>query len=117
MTQRGMFVDGVTYAVVARNMAQGVGSFWKPAFSATVYPEFYEQPPLGVGLQALAFALFGDHLAVERIFSVVVFAVHALLIVAIWRLLLPRRYDVIPLFFWILPAAVTWAVVNNMLEN
>jgi 4-amino-4-deoxy-L-arabinose transferase-like glycosyltransferase len=117
MTQRGMFLDGVTYAVVARNMADGVGSLWKPAFSATVYHEFYEQPPLGMGLQALAFAILGDHLAVERIYSVVVFGLHAILIVAIWRLLLPRRYDFLPLFFWILPAAVTWAVVNNMLEN
>ena len=31
--QRGMFLDGVTYAVVARNMADGVGTFWAPSFS------------------------------------------------------------------------------------
>jgi 4-amino-4-deoxy-L-arabinose transferase-like glycosyltransferase len=115
--QRGMFLDGMTYAVVSRNMALGIGSFWSPSLSATVYAQFFEQPPLGLGLQAAAFWLFGDHFAVERIFSLIVFALHALLIAAIWRRLLPPAYDWLPLLFWALPAVVTWSVVNNMLEN
>lgn len=115
--QRGMFLDGMTYAVVSRNMALGIGSFWSPSLSATAYAQFFEQPPLGLGLQAAAFWLFGDHFAVERAFSLVVFALHALLIAAIWRRLLPVAYDWMPLLFWALPAVVTWSVVNNMLEN
>ena len=117
MTQRGMFLDGITYAVVARNMAMSAGTFWKPFYTATVYPEFYEQLPLAMGLQSLAFRAFGDHFAVERVYSVTVFLLHALVIVGMWRLVLPARYDSLPLFFWVLPSVVTWAVINNALEN
>lgn len=117
MTQRGMFLDGVTYAVVARNLAIGLGSFWRPFYTSTVYPEFYEQLPLAMALQSLFFRMFGDHAAVERCYAVVVFLVHALLVVSIWRLVLPKRYDSLPIFFWLLPSVVTWSVINNTLEN
>jgi hypothetical protein len=39
MTSRGMFGDGLLYATIARNMSLGVGSFWKPAMSATSYTD------------------------------------------------------------------------------
>ena len=42
----GMFMDGTMYASISRNLAQGLGSFWKLYFSATLYPEFHEHPPL-----------------------------------------------------------------------
>ena len=115
--QRGMFVDGMTYAVVARNMALGVGDFWSPSLSATVYQHFFEQPPLGMGLQAIAFAVAGDHFAVERAFSLLVFGANAVLIAALWRRLHPAGYDWLPIFLWLIPSVVTWAVINNMLEN
>ena len=115
--QRGMFVDGMTYAVVARNMALGVGDFWRPSLSDTIYARFFEQPPLGMGLQAIAFALAGDHFAVERVFSLLVFGANAVLIAALWRRLLPADYDWLPIFLWLVPSVVTWAVINNMLEN
>lgn len=117
VAQRGMFLDGMTYAVIARNMASGIGTFWRPSFSSTTYSTFHEQPPLGIGLEALAFAALGDHLLVERLFSIAVFCGTALIVVATWRQLLPSRYDWLPLFFWVLPSVVTWAVINNMLEN
>ena len=75
--QRGMFVDGMTYAVVARNMALGIGSIWAPSLSDTIYARFFEQPPLGMALQAIAFALVGDHFAVERVFSLLMFGANA----------------------------------------
>ena len=117
IAQAGMFVDGVTYAVLARNLARGTGTFWAPSFSTTVYPVFYEQPPLGIALESLAFRALGDHLYVERLFSVLIFALTALLVVSLWRRVLPRDYDWLPLFFWILPSTVTWAAINNMLEG
>lgn len=117
MTQRGMFGDGLLYATVARNMSLGIGSVWAPACTDTLYPEFFEHPPLGLALQAAAFWLLGDHLAVERLFSLIVFGLHALVIAAIWRRVQPGAYDWLPLLFWILPSIVTWGVINNMLEN
>ena len=43
----GMFVDGIVYASIARNMAENYGSFWQPYYTATVAPVFSDQPPLG----------------------------------------------------------------------
>jgi 4-amino-4-deoxy-L-arabinose transferase-like glycosyltransferase len=107
----------VTYAVVARNLAEGRGSFWAPSFSSTIYSTFFEQPPLGMALEAIAFRVLGDHLFVERLFSLSVFACTAVLMMALWRRFLPRDYDWLPLFFWVVPSVVTWAAINNMLEN
>ena len=117
MWQEGMFIDGITYAVVARNMALGFGSLWAPSFSDTIYSVFHEQPPLGMALQSLAFRLFGDHFSVERSYSLVVFALNGLLVAGLWRRLLPRSYDWLPIVIWMVPSVVTWAVINNMLEN
>jgi 4-amino-4-deoxy-L-arabinose transferase-like glycosyltransferase len=118
MAQPGMFIDGVTYAVLARNLAAGAGSFWSPFYTATVYPTFHEQPPLGFGLEAAAFAIAGDHLAVERVFSLLMGILTALLMVAIWRRTLgDTAHDWLPIVFWLLPSTVTWSIVNNMLEN
>ena len=100
MCQRGMFLDGVTYAAIARNMAAGIGDFWSPSLSQTIYPRFAEHLPLALGLQALAFALFGDHPAVERGYAITVFLLNGLLIAAIARRLLPPAFDWVPLLLW-----------------
>ena len=43
LVQDGMFMDGVLYAAVAKNQAEGFGSFWQPIFAVpmaiSVYPE------------------------------------------------------------------------------
>jgi 4-amino-4-deoxy-L-arabinose transferase-like glycosyltransferase len=117
MIQRGMFGDGVMHATIARNLSIGVGSFWSPTFTATAHRRYVEHPPLGFALQAVAFRLFGDHPAVERVYSLIAFAATALLMAALWRRLQPAAYDWLPLLLWLLPSIVTWAVVNNMLEN
>lgn len=118
MAQTGMFVDGVVYASVARNLALGTGSFWSPSYTATLYPRFFEHPPLVFGLQGAAFTVFGDYLAVERAYSLVVACVTAVSIVLIWRATVDEaRYGWLPLMFWLLPSPVTWAMANNMLEN
>src|SRR5689334_12523447 len=98
--QRGMFLDGVTYAAISRNLAAGRGTFWDPFYTATLYPHFREHPPLGFGLQAIFFAVLGDHLFVERLYSVAAGALTAVLIVWLWRSTLGQRaYDWLPLVF------------------
>jgi 4-amino-4-deoxy-L-arabinose transferase-like glycosyltransferase len=117
MTQRGMFGDGLVYATIARNLSIGSGSLWAPQYTETAWSGFYEHPPLGLALQAAAFWLLGDHLIVERVFSLIIFGLHALVIATIWRRLEPAALDWLPLLFWLVPSIVTWGVVNNMLEN
>jgi len=118
MAQAGMFVDGVTYAAISRNLADGVGRVWAPFYTATVYPQFFDHPPLGFVLQAAAFAVFGDHLAVERGYAVALGGLTGLLIMLIWRdTVRDAAYDWLPIIFWLLPSVVTWSIVNNMLET
>ena len=69
LAHRGMFLDGITYASIARNLAEGRGRFWEPFYTATIYPAFHEHPPLAFWLQSLWFRALGDHLFVERAYS------------------------------------------------
>ena len=117
MTQRGMFSDGLVYATIARNMAIGVGSLWSPTYTQTAWIEFHEHPPLGLALEAVAFHAFGDHLMVERCYSLLVLALHAVVIAGIGRRLLSAPLDWLPVLFWLTPSIVSWGAVNNMLEN
>ncbi len=89
LLQHGMFLDGVTYAAIARNLAAGAGSFWAPHYTATIYPVFHEHPPLGLWLESLSFRVLGDHWWVERLHATVIFGLTALLIAVIWRRLGP----------------------------
>jgi 4-amino-4-deoxy-L-arabinose transferase-like glycosyltransferase len=116
-----MFLDGVTYASIARNMAEGRGTFWAPSYTYTLYPTFYEHPPLGFWLQSLWFRLLGDHLYVERLYSVAAAALMLLGLAGIWRTVsgevARRRDEWLPMLFWIAAPVVSWAIVGNLLEN
>ncbi|MBO7616961.1 MAG: glycosyltransferase family 39 protein [Bacteroidales bacterium] len=114
----GMFFDGVTYASISRNMAEGQGTFWNPYYTQTVYPEFRQHPPLALGMEALVFKAFGDHLWVEKTYSVLMFFLSALLIALIWKRTTNNlRWAWLPLLFWLAMPLVTWSVTNNLLEN
>jgi hypothetical protein len=73
-----------------------------------MYREFFEQPPLGFALQGAACAVFGDHLAVERGYALVVFLLHGVILAAIWRRLQRPEYDWLPVLFWLAPSITTW---------
>lgn len=56
----GIHGDGVEYANVARNMADGLGSFWKPYHDEFGYRVFHEHPPFVFWFQSLFFRIFGN---------------------------------------------------------
>src|SRR5262245_75977 len=116
-----MFVDGVTYASIARNLAEGKGTFWTPFYTETLYPQFHQHPALGLWLQSLWFRAFGDHWIVERAYSLSIAALTGLLIAAIWRSVAGeagrKSHDWLPVVFWILVPVVSWSIVGNMLET
>jgi hypothetical protein len=118
---RGMFLDGVTYASIARNLAEGRGRFWEPSYTATIYPAFYDHPPLGFWLQSLWFRALGDQWFVERLYSLTGALFIGLLIVFIWRSAYgpsdARNHDWLPLALWIAVPVVSWTVVGNLLET
>lgn len=114
----GMFLDGVTYAGISRNMAEGLGTFWNPHYTQTLYPEFRQHPPLALGMEALFFKALGDHLYVEKVYSVLTFLFSGLILALIWKRTTHNlRYAWLPLLFWIAMPLVTWSAPNNILEN
>jgi hypothetical protein len=116
----GMFLDGVIYATVARNMAEGIGSFWAPQYTDTLFKDFFEHPPLAMGLESILFSLFGDHFLVERIYSLLSIALMSLVLVMIWRRISTgeeRSYGWLPLLMILPLPLLAWTAGNNMLEN
>lgn len=119
----GMFMDGLLYSVISRNLAIGVGSFWKPMINETMTPGlFSDHPPLVFGIQSFFFRVLGDHPLTENVYSLFTAVVTAALIIALWRTLTRNRPDFrrlawLPLFFWPMIPLVTWSYSNNMLEN
>ncbi|MEQ8907732.1 MAG: glycosyltransferase family 39 protein [Vicingaceae bacterium] len=116
----GMFMDGIYYATIARNMAEGIGTFWDPTFTQTLGKHFYDHPPLAFGFQSLFFTVFGDHFWVERLYSFLCYVLTALLMLYTWTLIAPKtilKWGVISLFLWISIPKVIWGAPNNLLEN
>ncbi|MCP4573075.1 MAG: phospholipid carrier-dependent glycosyltransferase [bacterium] len=118
----GVFLDGEVYANLARNLAAGQGDLWHPHLSATVHPSWHEHPPLVLWLMAPGYLVFGDHLWIERVYSLLTFAACAGLLVAIWRRLhrddpTLARCGWLPLAMWLLNPQVPWSYANAMLEN
>ncbi len=121
MVQEGMFLDGVTYSAISKNMAHGYGTFWNPHYTQILYPDFHEHPPLVFIIQSFFFRVLGDGFLTERIFS---FLSAVLTIVGIekcWKLMIRdselRVMGWLPVFLWITIPLVSWAYKNNILEN
>ena len=118
LLSHGMFMDGVVYASVSRNMALGEGQFWFPYYTETLYPVFYENPPLVFWLQSLCFRAFGTSVFVERFYSVFTIILTGFLIVKIWKEITKETVTAwFPLFLFVMFPIITWTAMNNMLEN
>ena len=81
----GKNADGVEYAAVARNMAEGQGTLWSPYLDDTRYPRWYENPPLVLWMQSLFFRLFGDGPYFEGIYGFFIGIVNLLLTALFWQ--------------------------------
>lgn len=115
---RGMFMDGLIYTSVAANMAEGVGSFWHPVYTATQFPQFYEHPPLMMWLLSLWFRLFGTSMMAAKGYSVAVVLLTAALMVGVWNQLgFKTSLGWLPLLVLTLIPDVALAVHNNYLES
>lgn len=115
---RGMFMDGLIYTSVAANMAEGVGSFWYPVYTATQFPQFYEHPPLMMWLLSLWFRLFGTSMMAAKGYSVAVVLLTAALTVGGWKQLgFKTSLGWLPLLMMTLIPDVALAAHNNYLES
>jgi 4-amino-4-deoxy-L-arabinose transferase-like glycosyltransferase len=124
-----LFVDGLAYAAISRNMAMGYGSFWEPYFADSFWlsfnelcPFFCDQPPLMFGIQSLLFRLMGDTIAVENIYNLITLIASALLISVIWKVLFRHNTEIrnqswLPVLMWYSIKVVWWSVPNNLLDT
>lgn len=115
---RGMFMDGLIYTSVASNMAEGVGAFWHPVYTATQFHDFYEHPPLMMWLLSLWFRLFGTGMMAAKAYSVAVLLLTAALMVGVWKQMgFKTGLGWLPLLMLTLIPDVALAAHNNYLES
>ena len=112
----GMFLDGLIYSTVSKNLADGLGTFWNPHFTATCLSDFHEHPPLAFGIQSIFYSLLGESRYVDKIYSLFTVALAGFIILRIWKTL-GFRHGWLPLFIWLITPTVFWASYNNVLEN
>ena len=116
----GMFMDGIFYAVCAKNLSNGLGNFWTPHLTPSLLPFFHEHPPLAIGLQSIFFSVLGDSIYIEKIYSFLTFIITGLIIHYIWVQISDiqyKKYSWVPLLLWICIPINIWSCSNNMLEN
>ncbi len=117
---RGMFMDGLWYATISRNLSIDIGSFWHLEFTPTKHPHFYEHPPLAFGLQYVLFKLIGDSIFVERVYALLMSLLSAWAIYLLWKETVTeqnKKHAWLPLLLWSCIPIVSWGIANNMLEN
>ena len=112
----GMFLDGLIYSTVSKNLANGIGTFWNPHFTATCMPGFHEHPPLAFGIQSLFYRFLGESRFIDKVYSLFTLVIVGCIILKIWNKL-GYKYGWFPLFIWLITPTVFWASYNNLLEN
>jgi 4-amino-4-deoxy-L-arabinose transferase-like glycosyltransferase len=121
LVQDGMFLDGVTYAAISKNLANGAGTFWQPQLSKTIYSAFYDHPPLFFGIQSIFFKFLGAGIYTERIFSLLNALLSMAGIILIWNLFFKdsamAKFSWVAVILWILTPVISWSYRNNMIEN
>lgn len=115
----GMFMDGVLYSAVSRNMALGNGTFWSPAFSKTMHTPFHEQPPFMLWFQSLFFNVFGtDNIYPERIYCLLFLLLTVWAMAVLWKNI---TYDKTttwwPVLLFLIIPTISWGFINNVMEN
>jgi hypothetical protein len=122
LIQDGMFMDGLIYASVSHNLANGIGSFWFLTFSETFLTDYSEQLPLFIGLQAIFFKLLGSSIYTERVFLLVMVLLTSNNIIKIWNLIHKndnesKQLEWFAILLWITIPVCFWAYINNVQET
>ena len=126
LIQDGMFIDGIQYAAISKNMANGLGTFWFPYLSenwnvkGSIY--FLEHPPLVYFIQSIFFRIFGDCIYTERIYCLFTAIISALIIAKLWNLAAEKKKVIqklswLPILFWISMPIVFRSYQMNVQEN
>ena len=111
----GMFLDGLWYATISKNMSEGFCSFWTPKLTQTRWA--WGQPPMAFLLQA-PFFLISKNLYIAKIYSVLTYICTGSLMFGIWKEIGENfKYFWFVILLWITIPLVYWGATNNVLEN
>jgi 4-amino-4-deoxy-L-arabinose transferase-like glycosyltransferase len=126
LVRHGMFMDGVQYACVSKNLADGKSSFWLPflnsAWDRHHVHYFLEHPPLVYFLQSKFFIVCNNSFLSERLYCLATLLLSIFFIFKIWKLIFKDNDKIaghwwLPVFLWIIIPSVSWSYKNNMHEN
>ncbi len=112
--EQGMFVDGLTYASISRNLSIGLGSFWHPYYWNE---HFYGHPPLFFGLESLVFRITGDSIGVEKSVSLLLNAGVFISFFPILKWVNPRLDRWLIATLWAILPLVCWSVGAHILDT
>jgi len=126
LVQDGMFLDGILYSAVSNNLAQDIGTFWRP--DAGLYwgydgtTPFWEHPPLNYWLQAWLYKLLPNSIYPERIYVALLMIGHLLLIRELWKLTskklaIPASLSGWPILLYLLIPLMLWSYETNIQEH
>lgn len=116
----GMFMDGIFYAAISKNLAESIGTFWDLRFSKSLFLQFNGHPPLAFGIQSIFFRTFGDSLWIEKLYSLATYFITAGIIILIWRKTVDKKFYAfawLPLLLWVVIPLTVWGATANVLEN
>lgn len=128
LVAEGLSFDGLTYACVARNMAEGVGSWWTPTYTAldsvwiagNTTDVLYGQMPLFYWLQVPWFWILGNHWWVEKVYDTAVLIALLVLIAHTWRWQWAgssvAAYGWLPVLLLCVCPDFRWTCTNHVIE-
>ena len=76
----GMFMDGIIYANISKNLATNICSVWHLKLTEVLQSNFHEHPPLAMFLQSVLMRVFGTSVYVEKWYSLSTFVISGFLI-------------------------------------
>jgi hypothetical protein len=127
LVSEGMFGDGINFSALAKNLAEGRGTYWAPWFSHFHWlpyvrtDAFYEHPPGLWWIQSWFFKILGNHWSTEKIYCFVVLVLTIWMMNSLWKTVfkgdsLKLSLAWLPIFLWYLIPTINWGIPNNMLE-
>ncbi len=114
---QGIFLDGLVYAVISRNLGLDLCTFWQLKVHDAA-PYFCSHPPLVFWIESFFYRILGDWFWIEKLYSFLTLICVFVLLKQIWIKITTNKT-----FFWIAQIAfistplVVWAFSNNILEN
>jgi 4-amino-4-deoxy-L-arabinose transferase-like glycosyltransferase len=111
-----MFLDGITYAAISKNFANGYGSFLHPFYNGIWFVTYTPHPPMLFFFEGLFFKVLGTDFWVEKVFSVFCILITMILMSKLCKKIGLQNGFMSWLFFISIPLII-WAATNNLIEN